>query len=95
LRKSLTLLLVCVGLGFGQEAPPPECKPITYFGVSGCEPTGQGECPKGYHVQVACPTNPMIKAPCRKVCVADSAPEEKTGPKAKPKPKAEGQQPER
>jgi len=80
LRKWLTLLLVCLGLAFGQEAPPPDCKPITYFGVSGCELSAQGECPKGYHKQAACPTNPMIKAPCRMICVKDAA----SGTKPKP-----------
>ena len=85
MRKSLMLLLVCVGLGFGQQAPPPDCKPITYFGVSGCELSAQGECPKGYHKQAACPTNPMMKAPCRMICVLDGPPPDKT----KPKPNAE------
>ncbi len=85
MRKSLMLLLVWVGISFAQQSPPPDCKPLTYFGVSGCEPTPQGECPKGYHKQAACPTNPMMKAPCRMVCVADSKPENK----AKPKPGAE------
>ena len=84
MRKSLMLLLVLVGIGFGQQAPPPECKPLTYFGVSGCEPTLQGACPKGYHKQAACPTDPRMKAPCRMVCVADGKPENKTKPKPKP-----------
>jgi hypothetical protein len=88
LRKCLILILGCVCLGFGQETPPPDCKPITYFGVSGCELSAQGECPKGYHKQAACPTNPMIKAPCRMICVKDAA------PKTKPKPDSE-QQPEK
>jgi hypothetical protein len=82
LRKSLTLLLVSfgLGLGFGQKPPPPDCKPITYFGVSGCELSAQGECPKGYHKQAACPANPMIKAPCRMICVKDAAPKTNGNP---------------
>jgi hypothetical protein len=85
--KCWALILGCVCLGFGQETPPPECKPITYFGVSGCELSAQGECPKGYHKQAACPANPMIKAPCRMICVKDAA------PKTKPKPGAEAGSP--
>src|SRR4029077_2011573 len=87
LRKCWILILGCVCLGFGQETPPPDCKPITYFGVSGCELSAQGECPKGYHKQAACPTSPMIKAPCRMICVKDAA------PKTKPKPDSEKQSP--
>jgi hypothetical protein len=89
LRNCLIVLLACVCFGFAQDAtdkdkdkdaPPPDCKPITYFGVSGCELSAQGECPNGYHKQAACPTNPMIKAPCRMICVKDSA--AKTKPKS-------------
>ena len=84
MRKGLILILACACLGFGQATPPPDCKPITYFGVSGCELSAQRECPKGYHKQAACPTNPMMKAPCRMICVKDAAP--------KPKPDS-GKQP--
>jgi hypothetical protein len=89
LRNGLILLLACVCLGFaqdqgkgqekGKETPPADCKPIAYFGVSGCELSAQGDCPKGYHKQAACPANPMIKAPCRLICVKDG--ETKTKPK--------------
>ena len=66
------VLSSCVWFGFGQEVSSRACKPLIYFGVHGCEPLVQGACPKGYHKQLACPTNPMMKAPCRVVCVADS-----------------------
>jgi hypothetical protein len=79
-RKCLMLLVVGASLGFGQETAPADCKPITYFGTSGCELSAQGDCPKGYHKQAACPANPMIKAPCRMICVKDSA--EKSKPKS-------------
>src|SRR5260370_20173367 len=72
LRKLLIVLLSCTWFGVGQEVLPPACKPLTYFGVHGCEPSAQGTCLKGYHKQLACPTNPMMKVPCRVVCVADS-----------------------
>ena len=67
-------IFVLSGLGclaLAQQGPP-ECKAVTYWGVTGCEPTAHGECAKGYHKQAACPTNPMIKAPCRLLCVADA-----------------------
>ena len=74
MHKYLVLLVVgWAWLGSEpQEAPPPGCRPLTYFGVQGCEPSREGRCPKGYHKQMACPTNPMMKAPCRQVCVADA-----------------------
>ena len=65
--------------GAGQGEPAPECKPLTYFGVTGCVPEATGECLRGYHKQAACPSNPMIKAPCRLLCVADA----KSGKKSK------------
>ena len=95
MRKCWILILACVCLGFGQEAPPPDCKPITYFGVSGCELSAQGDCPKGYHKQAACPKNPMIKAPCRMICVKDAAPKTKpdSEKQSSEKPSSESQPP--
>jgi hypothetical protein len=73
LHKPAEVLVNCVLLGFWQQqAPPPSCKPLTYFGVQGCELSGQGKCLKGYHKQRACPTRPLMKAPCRLVCVPDN-----------------------
>jgi len=81
LRKILVIGLIgCVCLGFGQQVPPPECKPIPYFGVTGCQLSAQGECPKGYHKQGVCPTNPMMKAPCRMMCVRDELPKTRAKP---------------
>jgi len=78
--KYLLVLLTWVGLGF-RGAGPPGCQPLTYFGVQGCQLSAQGTCPKGYHKQLACPTNPMIKAPCRQMCVADPVPGKKVKPR--------------
>ena len=66
--KDLFVLLSCFSLGFGQKAPQP-CKPLTYFGVQGCAPSAEGKCPRGYQVKAVCPSNPMMKAPCRLMCV--------------------------
>jgi hypothetical protein len=77
MSKRLVSLLVLVSAcvpGVGQQNPPPNCQPITYFGVSGCLPSADGTCPAGYHKQAAGPTNPQVKAPIRLICVADNAP---------------------
>jgi hypothetical protein len=84
LRKSLLVFLGCACLALAQQAPPPDCKPITYFGVTGCELSAQGECPKGYHKQGVCPPDPKMKAPCRLMCVPDTAPKTKGKPDAEP-----------
>ena len=80
MHKYQLILLSCVWLGFGGEGPP-ACEPLTYFGVQGCQLSAQGSCPKGYHKQLACPTNPMIKAPCRQMCVGDPVPGKKVMPR--------------
>src|SRR6266853_2138419 len=67
MHKNLLVLVSCVWLGFGDDGPP-ACLALSYFGVQGCQPSAQGTCPEGYHKQLACPTNPMIKAPCRQMC---------------------------
>jgi hypothetical protein len=76
MHKYLLVLLSCVWFGFGGEGPP-GCQALNYFGVQGCQLSAQGTCPKGYHKQLACPTNPAIKAPCRQMCVADPVPGKK------------------
>lgn len=76
MRKRLwpILLFILVGLCPGQQNLPPDCRPITYFGVTGCEPSVNPACPAGYHLQAVGPTNPAMKAPTRQICVADSKP---------------------
>jgi len=67
-----TFVMFSLGwLALAQHAPP-ECKLVTYWGITGCEASAQDECATGYHKQLACPTNPMIKAPCHWLCVADT-----------------------
>jgi len=67
-------LLALLGLGLlsvAQQAPP-DCKPVIHWGVSGCALSADGTCAKGFHKQLACPANPMIKAPCYWLCVPDA-----------------------
>lgn len=56
-----------------QQGQPANCKPTTYFGVSGCELLPDGTCPAGYHRQAVGPSDPKMKAPTRLMCVADNA----------------------
>lgn len=62
-------------------AQSPSCKPVTRWDVKGCERLADGSCPKDYVQKTACPSNPMIKAPCYLMCVP--APKDSTD-KAKP-----------
>jgi len=50
------------------------CKPMTHYGVRGCEILVDQTCPKGYHRQVVDPPNPIMKAPSVLMCVADKPP---------------------
>jgi hypothetical protein len=71
-RPRWLVLLSLSSLAFAQQ-PPSGCKVVTFWGDTGCETSAQGECAKSYHKQLACPKNPMIKAPCHYLCVADAA----------------------
>ena len=61
----------CAWLALAQQTPLPECKPVTHYGVQGCELSAQSACPKGYHKQGVCPPNPLMKAPCYLMCDPD------------------------
>jgi hypothetical protein len=64
--------------------PPAEsaaCKAVTHWGIKGCERFTDGSCPKGHTQHVACPANPMIKAPCYLMCVPTPKKESPTNTK--------------
>jgi hypothetical protein len=61
----------------------PACKPVTHYGVSGCERLPDQSCPAGYHQQVVDPPNPRMGAPSYIMCVADK-PQPKEQPHSKP-----------
>ncbi len=87
MHKNLLVLLSWVWLGFGDQGPP-ACQALTHFGVRGCQLSAQGQrVRRGYHKQLVCLTNPVIKAPCRQMCVADPVPGKKV------KPRETGRQP--
>ena len=37
----------------------------------GCSPDADGNCPKHFHRQVRCPTDPRMKMPCLVMCMPD------------------------
>jgi len=84
MRGYLLLVAGCVYLGFAQPVPQSDCKPVTRYGVHGCDPLRNGSCPTGYDWISVCPPNPMMKAPCRLMCVPHRKEEkkEKASPKA-------------
>lgn len=76
--SALLLLSLCMVCSAQQSQPSQQsqsanCKPTTYFGVSGCEVLSDGTCPAGYHRQAVGPSDPRMKAPTRLMCVADNA----------------------
>ncbi len=63
----------------------PACKPVTHYGVRGCElPPGQS-CPAGHHKQAVGPSNPQMMGPTYLICVPDKPPAKEEPPKSPPK----------
>ena len=81
------LIFVAIGCWLAIAQAPTECKAVTHWGISGCEISAKGECPKGYHEGWACPPNPAMKAPCYRMCVAD-APSKNDAPKEDGRPRS-------
>lgn len=69
-RLSL-VLLGCIFLGWGQQPPLKECKPVEHYGVKGCELLADSACLAGYHKQLVCPPDSQVKSPCYEICVPD------------------------
>ena len=61
------------------------CKPVTRYGVSGCEMLPDQSCPAGYHKQAVDPPDPRMKAPTYLMCVADKPQPKEEPPKTPPK----------
>lgn len=68
------------------DTPAPACKPVSHYGVTGCEPLKDQTCPPGYHKQAVNPPNPKMMGPTYLMCVADKPPEKQETPKTQPKP---------
>jgi hypothetical protein len=65
------------------------CKPVTHYGVSGCERLPDQSCPPGYHEQIFDPPNPRMKAPGYIMCVADKPQPKEKPPNKSPKDKSQ------
>ncbi|MBZ5667051.1 MAG: hypothetical protein LAO30_20920 [Acidobacteriia bacterium] len=86
-RMAACAMVMLLG-SMGAQESSPSCKPVTHYGVSGCERLPDQSCPPGYHQQIVDPPNPRMKAPSYIMCVADQ-PQPKEKPPSKP-PKSNG-----
>ncbi len=77
------IVLVLGSMCVAQSAPA--CKPVTRYGVSGCEMLPDQTCPPGYHKQTVDPPDPRMKAPSILMCVADKPQPKESAPKTPPK----------
>jgi hypothetical protein len=65
--------------------PPPTCKPVKHYGVSGCELLPGQTCPPGYHKQAVDPPDPRMKGPSYLMCVPDKPQPKEQPPNTPPK----------
>jgi hypothetical protein len=86
-RISAGMIVLLLG-SISAAQSTPACKPVTRYGVSGCEMLPDQSCPPGYHKQAVDPPDPRMKAPTYLMCVADK-PQPKEQPPSKP-PKTDG-----
>jgi hypothetical protein len=75
------IVLSVAAISAAQSAPA--CKPVTRYGVNGCERLPDHSCPPGYHEKVVDPPDPRMKSPSYIMCVADK-PQPKEQPPSKP-----------
>src|SRR5215470_5662577 len=88
---SLTLAATLVApVSMTASDPPPSCKPVKQYGISGCELLPDRSCPPGYHKEVVNPPDPRMKAPSRLMCVPDKPAHERPPAKDTAKPPSEG-----
>ena len=84
LRLAVCAFALLLGSMLAQD-PPASCKPITRYGVTGCELLPDRTCPAGYHQKVVDPPDPRMKAPSVLMCVPDKPePQQKDKPTDKP-----------
>jgi hypothetical protein len=72
-------------LSMNAAGPEPACKPVTHYGVSGCELLPGQTCPPGHHKQAVGPSNPQMMGPTFLMCVPDKPPAKDEPPKSPPK----------
>ena len=89
LQLSAGWVIAVALLSLNAAASDAACKPVTHYGVSGCELLPDKTCPAGHHKQAVNPPNPQMMGPTFLMCVPDKPPAKEEAPK--PQPKAEGQ----
>ncbi len=77
-------------LSLNAAASEPACKPVTHYGVSGCELLPDKSCPAGHHKQAVNPPNPQMMGPTFLMCVPDKSPAKEEPPKSPPRTDAQG-----
>ena len=82
-RWAIAIVTVVLVASTAGAQSTPACKPVTRYGVSGCELLPDQSCPAGYHKQAVDPPDPRMKAPSYLMCVADKPPA-KEPPPSKP-----------
>ena len=89
LRMSAIAIVVLLGSMIAAESiaaePPPACKPVKHYDVTGCELLPGQTCPPGYHKQAVGPPNPQMAGPTYLMCVADKPQPKEQPPKSPPK----------
>jgi hypothetical protein len=76
-------LLLMTMASMNAASPEPACKPVTHYGVSGCEILPDHTCPAGHHKQAVGPPNPQMMGPTFLMCVPDK-PAKEEPPKSAP-----------
>lgn len=86
-RKLSAIWVIVIALAsMTAEDLPPSCKPVSRYGVNGCELLPGQTCPPGYHKEAVNPPNPKMMGPTYLMCVADKPPAKQEPPKPQPKP---------
>jgi hypothetical protein len=85
IRWVIAIVMVSLVGSTGSAQPTPACKPVTRYGVSGCEMLPDQSCPAGYHKQAVDPPDPRMKAPSYLMCVADNPKPKEQPPSKAPK----------
>ena len=78
-------LLLATMTSMNAAGQAPACKPVTHYGVSGCELLSNQACPPGHHKQAVGPSNPQMMGPTYLMCVPDKPPAKEEPPKSPPK----------
>lgn len=84
-RLSAGWVIAVALLSLNAAASDAACKPVTHYGVSGCELLPDKTCPAGHHKQAVNPPNPQMMGPTFLMCVPDKPPAKEEPSKSPPK----------